>query len=112
MINDTFYGPFCSLINIFKKMKNSQCDFWGLFVHGDNKQNIQRIIFRHIQSYFLVVRSNLLKSTYFSEFWLNMKEIKSYKTAVDDFEIAFTQYFSKYGFLYEAFVDTASLELG
>lgn len=112
LINDTFYGPFCPLSTIFKKMENVRCDFWGLSVHGDNKENTQRIIFRHIQSYFLVIRSNLLRSTYFSEFWLNMKEIKSYRTAVDNFEIAFTQFFSKYGFLYEAFVDTTSFELG
>ncbi len=112
LINDTFYGPFCPLSNIFKRMENSPCDFWGLSIHGDNKGNVKRIISRHLQSYFLVIRSEMLKSSYFSEFWLKMKDIDSFIDAVDNFEIEFTQFFSKYGFSYETFIDTTTFEYG
>lgn len=112
LINDTFYGPFCPLSTIFKKMETSPCDFWGLSIHGDNKGNTQRNISRHLQSYFLVIRSELLKSSYFSEFWLRMKKINSFRAAVDNFEIEFTQFFFKCGFSYEAFIDTTPFEYG
>ncbi len=111
LVNDTFYGPFCSLSSIFDKMDQSCCDFWGLSIHGDRKVDIQNIIRKHVQSYFLVIRSKMLRSRYFVKFWMEMQEIDSYEAAVNHFEIAFTQFFSKRGFAYDVLVDTAFLDV-
>jgi len=110
LVNDTFYGPFCSLFSIFHKMESSACDFWGLSIHGDKKVNDYYIIHRHIQSYFLVVRSNLFHSARFSKFWLDMETAESMRSVIDNFEIVFTQFFTEYGYTHDVFADTTYCE--
>lgn len=52
--NDTFFGPFRPLQEIFEEMEKKDCDFWGLngFFH---------VVFAHIQSFFLVFRKKILQ---------------------------------------------------
>lgn len=55
LCNDTFWGPFVSLLDIFTKMKNSNADYWGL-----NK--VDAGFLSYLQSYFLVFRRKVIKS--------------------------------------------------
>ena len=99
LVNDTFYGPFWSLSNVFQEMSKSQCDFWGLSIH---EENTRLSIKKHIQSYFLVIRKKLLWSDEFTEFWIGLKDINSFESAVKNFEITFTQFFAGHGYRYDA----------
>lgn len=109
LVNDTFYGPFCPLLSIFEQMEPLPCDFWGLTLHGERRDEYISIA-EHIQSYFMVIRSKMLHSRYFSDFWLDMRNIHSFQEAVSNFEIEFTIFFSKHGFTYDAWLDTTYLE--
>lgn len=55
LCNDTFYGPFVPMKDIFVKMEDKDVDFWGLNI-------LERGLLSHIQSYFLVFRQKILSS--------------------------------------------------
>lgn len=109
LLNDTFYGPFCSLSSIFEAMEPSNCDFWGLSVHGE-RERTDMYMYEHLQAYFLVVKSSLLWNEKFENFWREMKEATSFLSAVENFEVAFTKYFVDCGFSYDAFLNKTFLE--
>ncbi len=62
--NDTFFGPLCSWNEIFEKMEQVSCDFWGLngFFH---------VVFAHIQSYFLVFRKRIIQKQLLHDYFEN-----------------------------------------
>ncbi|WP_019552561.1 rhamnan synthesis F family protein [Propionispira raffinosivorans] len=113
--NDTYYGPFVHWSNIFSAMeKKSELDYWGLtkMSETDDTNRSEMVhgwfsyIPRHIQAYFVVVRKNLLCSNIFRDFWNknNLGIAGSYKTAVADFEFAFTSDFEKAGYKWGTYV--------
>lgn len=62
LCNDTCFGPFIGFDQIFKKMQNNLCDFWGI-------KKIERNCFSHLQSYFLVFRKKILLDNSFYNYW-------------------------------------------
>lgn len=62
--NDTFFGPLISMQNIFGEMESHHCDVWGM-------SGFFGIIFDHIQSYFLVFRSKILKQRLLHKYFAN-----------------------------------------
>lgn len=81
--NDSVYGPFFSLENIFAEMEQTSCDFWGM---TDNHN-----IAYHIQSYFVVFRKTALQSDVFQKFWKNLKKQHVKFDIVKDYEVGLTQ---------------------
>ena len=111
LLNDTFYGPFYSFKSVFSKMENEKgdYDFWGLTVHGAfNKDGV--LYAEHIQSYFLVVRQNMLHSDIFLEYWGKLKTYDDVEKTIISNEVNFTKYFSDRGFSYAVYCDTRNLE--
>ena len=53
--NDTFFGPFISLQNIFAEMEVRNCDFWGLNIFRNG-------FWSFIESYFLVFRKKVIQN--------------------------------------------------
>lgn len=104
MFNDTFYGFFCSAEQIFKSMSKKDCDFWGITVHY---ANLQDFIAEHVQSYFLVIRSRMLHDPLFMGWWRDLKYPVNSASAVSDFEIAFSVFFSNLGYHHSSYVDTS-----
>lgn len=101
LCNDTCYGPFIPLKQVFAKMEEFQLDFWGITKHYEDGR-----VPEHIQSYFLVVRERLLHSDDFIGFWEEMVYPKDVDEAIRVFELAFTQQFSQKGYRYDSFVNT------
>ena len=100
LFNDTFYGPVYPFEDVFSKMEPEQVDFWGLTKHG------QAIEFReHVQSYFIVIRKNMLHSKEFRCFWetLDIGDIV-FDNLVHNYEVHFTDYFDNHGFCYSVYV--------
>lgn len=108
IFNDTFFGPFYPFHFVFEKMGNKEVDFWGITLHGEYKRK-GNYMPEHIQSYFLVIRREMLKSIYFEEFWRSLKDIKNFRQLVDEFETSFTVFFSNHGFRYAAYVEDDDL---
>ena len=109
VLNDTFYGPFKPFKVIFDEMAHKDVDFWGL---GANYNSVDgygylpdNMIHSHVQSYFMVFRSSLLKSKVFNDYWkkYNIYEMNSFNAVVTKHELAFTYFLEQNGFKWDIY---------
>ena len=98
LANDTFYGPFYPLGEMFHKMKSCSADFWSATWHPGGRLEDGKTVSPHCQSWFLVVKSTLFKDKSFREFWQGMEYPGTLVEAIECFEIRFTEYFRERGF--------------
>lgn len=103
LVNDSFFGPFISLKNIFKEMDKKAVDFWGLTKHGEYLRNGFDYFPEHIQSFFIAIRYRLLHNTCFKDYWENMPYYKTYNQVVREYEMKFTSFFLKLGYTYDVY---------
>ena len=112
LVNDSCYGPFYPLENIFKKMSTKKCDYWGLTKnsYGITKQNdIDIAIWEpHIQSYFLLLKSQVVNSKKFLEFINNIKVENNKTDIIINYEIGLTKLLTSCGFKSAIYVDKYS----
>ncbi|WP_460016187.1 rhamnan synthesis F family protein [Lactovum odontotermitis] len=106
MVNDTNVGPFIDLAEVFQKMDEKTLDFWGISYgeeQGDPlKMNPYGMIPKHLQSYFLVIKKNLLNYDGFWRYWENLPDTNSRERAILLHETVFTQKFEDLGFRHDA----------
>lgn len=102
LFNDTFYGFFTPVSDIFRSMQKNDCDFWGITVHYETKNFPE-----HLQSYFLVIRNTLLHDSRFADFFITLSYAKDFEEAIFFYETAFTSYFSSFGYKYASYIDTS-----
>lgn len=106
LVNDSFFGPFCPMADIFEEMEEKKVDFWGLTKHGEGiYESFGGHFPEHIQSFFLVVRSRMLHSHFFSEYWEKLPYYVTWKDVVKKHELVFTDYFVKRGFTFDVLSD-------
>ncbi len=98
--NDSVYGPFFPLDNIFTMMNNKPNDFWGMTDNHDIKC--------HIQSYFVVFKKNILGSRAFKDFWDSVKIEPSKDQIIKKYEIGLTQLLISSNFKPGVYVDAPS----
>lgn len=115
MFDYTMAGPVFELSEMFDEMEKQGVDFWGVSKFHKNKlKGNCKIPYdylpEHIQSYFLAVRGDMLRSLEFRKHWDNMKPINNYNEAVSYHEIIFTKKFEDYGFCWSVYADTSYLE--
>ncbi|GFI46431.1 hypothetical protein IMSAGC019_01745 [Lachnospiraceae bacterium] len=106
LVNDSMFGPFRPMKEIFKEMEERKADFWGAAIHGEGESDFLGKITEHVQTYFMVIRSDLLHCNQFWEYWEKMPYCKTFKDAIRQHEMRFTSYFSKLGYCYSALADT------
>lgn len=106
LVNDSMFGPFKPMTEIFSEMDTKLVDFWGLTKHGEYRDRAGNHLNEHIQSFFFVIRSSLLSSRVFQEYWEEMPYYKSYQQTVQQHETRFTSFFSKLGYTYDTLADT------
>ena len=106
LMNDTFCGSFFSWKKIFADMSQEPIDFWGLTKWKEGFSTyFNKSILEHIQSYFLVFSENVIQSHSFKDFWKELVIPNTYEQAIDNFEVALTQYLSKNGFRYGTWLE-------
>lgn len=97
LCNDSMYGPVSSLAALFDKMKGVNCDFWGLTnAHGGHE---------HIQSFFLVLRDNILLTSLVDDFLEKVSYLESRHEVIKNGEHKFTETLLENGFKYAVFSD-------
>ena len=115
LFNNSFYGPFYPLAEVFDKMdEKPDADFWGITIHGQMPDELHicpyGYIPEHLQSYFLVIRSRLLHSKEFFSYWKNSDEAETFNDAIRFHEVGFTKEFFERGYRYAAYCDTRDWE--
>tara|TARA_R110000868_G_scaffold126906_2_gene334233 strand:- start:6219 stop:7127 length:909 start_codon:yes stop_codon:yes gene_type:complete len=101
LANDSCYAPLFPLEEMFKKMQNNTCDFWGI---TESKR-----ISKHLQSYFLVFKNKVILSKEFEIFWENLEVINNKEDIVLNYEIKLSQYLIYNNFKYDTYIN---LKLG
>lgn len=108
LVNDTNIGPMRDLNEVFQTMAERNLDFWGISF-GEVQEDATNFnqygyIPEHLQSYFLVIESLLLRSEEFFDYWNNLTDTDSRDKAIGKHETTFTKYFADLGYRYDALV--------
>jgi len=101
LANDSSYGPFSDLKEIFKIMNEKELDMWGITDSWERKY--------HIQTYFIVFNKRLINSEFFADFWKDVRFHFSKETIINDYEVGLTQRALRQGFKIGAFCDYKEL---
>jgi len=110
MVNHTCYGPIFPFDELFSEMSRRTCDFWGVTAHMELTPNPftgQGTLPYHLNSNFIVVRKDMLRSQSFRKYWERLGGSLTYETAVQSHETVFTQHFTKLGYVCECYLDCA-----
>jgi len=104
LLNDTCYGPLYPLEVMFGEMAARDCDYWAVTRGGAMNQTTS-VWPEHVQPYFWVVRSRLLRSSEFTRFWDELCVPFTYLEAITFYELRIREFFSGKGFKEETYVD-------
>jgi hypothetical protein len=89
LANDSVFGPFHDLGPIFDRIRADESSVWGLTENYD--------ITRHLQSYFLVIPREILRSRSFRSFWRTVVPLASKSRIVKRYEVGFSRKILKGG---------------
>lgn len=108
LCNDSMFGPFKPMRDIFLEMNEKKMDFWGLIKHSESIYDDLGHIPEHIQSFFYVIRFKMLHHSMFREYWNTMPYFTTFIDTVKGHELKFTQFFSKLNFTYDVLAQVQS----
>lgn len=114
LMNATVFGPLTPFTEMFASMSVRDLDFWGITSHAGVEgnpfpQNGLKDLPEHIQSHFLVLRKELLRSPSYREYWDSLPEIRTYEDSVSHYECTFTRHFAALGFQWATYTGTEHL---
>lgn len=107
LFNDSFYGPFFSMDEIFSTMERIDVDVWGITSNDNVYINGKRCP-KHIQSYFLAIKKNVYTKVSFLKFWENMLISNSFINIVMTFEMEFAEWLMKNQYSYKSYLDVVN----
>lgn len=101
LANNTFFAPVAPWEPVLEAAAaHPEASFWGLSEHAELRPHpflATKVMPRHLQSHFLVVRPRLLTDPAFREYWETMPPIESYNDSVAHHESRFTEHFHSLG---------------
>ena len=116
LFDSTILGPIFSLKEVFHTMDAREVDFWGITkIQGAQAGQVFSGYFKssylpdYIECYFIAIRSTMIASYEFWQFWRKLPEIHSVTEAIVYYEIGFTEKFSNYGFKWDVYADDVTL---
>lgn len=108
LVNHTCYGPIYPFAELFGEMERRECDFWGVTAHKEVTPNPftgKGTLPYHLNANFIAVRSRMLRSPAFRQYWKAIEGKATYQDAVLEHEAVFTEHFRKAGFTCESYLD-------
>ena len=105
LANDSCYAPMFPFDEMFNTMHKLKTDFWGVTEHpaaitrsGDLEA--------HLQSYFVVLKHNVVTSNTFREFWESVSEKQTdYNKVIGDYEARLTPLLNSAGFKHCSYLE-------
>ncbi len=88
LANDSVYGPFFPLSDIFRKMEGRGLDFWAMTSNPEVEY--------HLQSYFLVFAHRVLNQPEFRQFWDSFRFFRGKWRIIQNYEIGLTRLAKEY----------------
>ncbi|MBQ2885477.1 MAG: hypothetical protein IJE43_17250 [Alphaproteobacteria bacterium] len=106
LVNDSFFGPFVPMKEIFSELDKKKWDFCGLAKFAEVLNADKRHFQEHIHSFFLRIKKCMFHSKEFREYWEKLPYFEKFEDVVHKHEVLFTQYFAKLGYRYDVLADT------
>lgn len=97
LCNDSCYGPLNNFREIFEKMSEAGCDFWGLTKNS--------AFGWHLQSYFLVFVREVVEDKLFKIFFADVVKKENVTDVVLDYEVRLTTFLENNGYIWSSYVD-------
>jgi len=94
LTNSSIIGPLQPLAALWQNSSVQQCDFWGL---TDNDE-----FGRHLQTYFMVFRRQVIQAASFMGFWRSVLPLKDKQQVIQNYEIGLTRWLEENGFKWKA----------
>ena len=104
LLNDGFVFPLAPINDVFDAMTHSPASFWGL-------TQSQQYGHRHIQSFFMVFRSDVIQSAQFRHFWQQVDEINDKWLVSMKYEVGLSQALLEHGFNMDSYFHEDWLDL-
>ncbi|QNE06191.1 rhamnan synthesis F family protein [Croceicoccus marinus] len=92
LTNSSIIGPIRDLGAVFDQMRSRPCDFWGLttsFGAGC----------KHLQSFFLVFRKNVVMSRSWSDWWSEVEDLSDKEEVIRRYEVPLYRFFVDAGYI-------------
>ena len=112
LVNDSCYGPLYSLQDTFDLFENTPCDYWGMTGQEAGYFENPRYDFpKHLHSYFMVFKSNVIKNRAFQEYWNNLEYPVVFRDALEKFEVEINNVLLAEGFKFDNYNDIYGITL-
>ena len=92
-VNDSCFGPFSPLEDMWTKMNQRECDFWGMLEHYHTTVDKW-----YVQSYFLVFRKPVFGAEVFGEFMRSIQQEEDKEAVIVNYEVGLTHALRGAGF--------------
>ena len=103
LTNSSILGPVFPIKDVFSRMEQLECDFWGI--------TSCFLVQPHIQSYFLVFRKNVISSNSFKMFWSGVLPYSNKRQIINSYEVGLTQWLIESGFKPGVYISLEKLRL-
>jgi lipopolysaccharide biosynthesis protein len=94
LTNSSIVGPLQPLAALWQDPALKEYDFWGL---TDNDE-----IWPHLQSFFLVFHSRVIRSNFFLQFWKSILPYQDKYQVIRSYEVGLTNWLEQNGFKWKA----------
>lgn len=108
--NDTYYGPIIPFKEMFNRMDEDDCDYWGITRHPGGYCGKVKIN-GHIQSYFLNFKSRVIHDREFYNFWENLEYGNNLDDVIINFEVGINNYLDDRGYHSSSYMDNRGFNL-
>lgn len=105
LTNDTYFAPIYPFDEMFSRMEDKCCDFWGITRHSKVRLEDMGEFDEHIQSYFLNFKREVFHSESFRRFWNAYQYMPDRVHTIINFEIGISVYLTEKGYKSGAYTD-------
>lgn len=108
MVNHSCFGPIYPFAELFDAMEARDCDFWGVTAHLEAAPDPftgTGTLPYHISTNFMAVRSKMLESPAFRNYWKAFLVEPGRDAAIKGHEAGFTEHFTALGFKGDTYLD-------
>ena len=101
LVNSSTYAPLHPLQQIFERIEQTPGDYFGITESME--------LDRHIQSYFLLFRPQVVRHESWARFWTHLLPFESKRQTIRSYEVGLTHWLKQHGFQSVALFPTQSL---
>lgn len=97
-VNDSVYGPTRDLGPVLNDPRVASADAWGMCLSTQGVATRDHAPSAHLQSWFVAMRSSVIRSEAFREFWASVEPLPTKADVIDRYEVGLSERLTEAGF--------------